>query len=332
MIIDTILRMTQEKLFNTLRRKHAKKAIVEEDYFILVPGDAPVLLVSHLDTVHNKPVKTICRSDNGNILMSPEGIGGDDRCGVFALEKVYQLSKIKPWLLYTCDEEIGGHGAEMFSEMYKENFLPEDISRKISELKLIVEIDRKGHNDAVYYDCDCPELEKYISSKGYKTQYGTFSDISIIAPSLNIAAVNLSSGYHDAHTRHEYINLQQLEKTIKKVLEIVQESVADTFPVYVYKQKKHTWSYANFNRKSASKPWNIYPYSQSMFTDITSETIPKDLPDVYKDMYQSLLEIYTKSEMENLRNKYGNDVIAQLYEEEFGGGYYSAPYPELINF
>ena len=31
----------------------------------------------------------------GNILSSPQGIGGDDRCGVYALVKVHELSAVE---------------------------------------------------------------------------------------------------------------------------------------------------------------------------------------------------------------------------------------------
>ena len=69
------------------------------------------MLVAHLDTVHSQRVHDICKSDDGNILMSPQGIGGDDRCGVFALCNIFQSAQIKPWLLFCCNEEVGGVGA-----------------------------------------------------------------------------------------------------------------------------------------------------------------------------------------------------------------------------
>ena len=162
--------------------------------------------------------------------MSPQGIGGDDRCGVFALLKAYESAQIKPFLLFTCDEEIGGIGASYFCDCFHSKLLPSDLDK----LKLIIEIDRKGFNDAVYYDCNNPDFENYISSKGFKTAIGSFSDISIIAPELGIAAVNLSSGYYNPHTLHEFIHLQHLYSTIDKVVEIIAESNLETFPKFQY--------------------------------------------------------------------------------------------------
>ena len=192
------------------------------------------MLVAHLDTVHEDPVKTICASEDYNILMSPQGIGGDDRCGVMALLKAYELSEKKPFLLFTCNEEIGGVGAEMFAVEYVAGKLPDELD----ELKLIIEIDRKGKKDAVYYDCTNAELENYITSKGFKTAFGSFSDISVIAPELGVAAVNLSSGYYNPHTLHEYINLKHLSRTIAKVVEIIGE--IDNLPKFEYVEGKHS--------------------------------------------------------------------------------------------
>ena len=86
-------------------RRDYRGVVFAKDKFILVCGVAPVMLVAHLDTVHAESVKDICKTDGGNILMSPQGIGGDDRCGVDALNKIYNLSAVKPHLLFTCDEE-----------------------------------------------------------------------------------------------------------------------------------------------------------------------------------------------------------------------------------
>ena len=84
-------------------------------------------------------------------------------------------------------------------------------------LKLIIEIDRRGSNDAVFYQCANIDFEKYIIGKGFKTAQGSFSDILLIAPKLSIAAVNLSSGYYNAHSLHEYIIRSELESTTKKI-------------------------------------------------------------------------------------------------------------------
>ena len=230
--LEDFLRPSQKQLFKRLAKKFKGKTLISKGNFILVRGQAPVMLVAHLDTVHEQPVRDICLSADRNILMSPQGIGGDDRCGVFALVKIYQLAKIKPWLLFCCDEEVGGLGAKKFCLAHQLHQLPKEIDN----LKFIIELDRKGSSDAVYYHCDNPDFEEYISGKGFKTAQGSFSDISLIAPELGIAAVNLSCGYYAAHTLHEYIKRSQLDAVIQKVVDIVVDSFRDDFSKFDYKE------------------------------------------------------------------------------------------------
>ncbi len=105
-----------------------------------------------------------------------------------------------------------------------------NLPAELDALKFLVEIDRRGNNDAVYHDCRNPDFEDYISSKGFVTARGSFSDISLVAPELGVAAVNLSSGYYNAHSLREYINCAELERTIERVLDIVDDAAQDTCP------------------------------------------------------------------------------------------------------
>ena len=79
--LEYFFRPTQRELFAKLRSIYKGRADVCRDSYILVKGEAPVLLVAHLDTVHPKPVKQICRTDDGGMLMSPQGIGGTTGAG-----------------------------------------------------------------------------------------------------------------------------------------------------------------------------------------------------------------------------------------------------------
>lgn len=252
---EKILRKTQEELFKSIAVKN--DAVSSEGAYVYIQGNAPILLIAHLDTVHSESVQVICKSDNGNIWMSPQGIGGDDRCGVYALIKIHAECSIKPHLLFTCDEEIGGIGAKYFTLDYLAGAFKE-----LLRIKLIIEIDRKGKNDAVYYDCSNAKFEEYISSKGFKTAQGVFSDISIIAPALGVAAVNLSSGYYNPHTPHEYINIRHLFNTIAKVKAIVEES--PNLPQFKYEIAE---KYAHFNSIVPRGLKNIYYDDEFDITD-----------------------------------------------------------------
>lgn len=221
-----ILKMKQENLKQFLYEMLKEKGYnpIFRDGFIFAKGETPVMLVAHMDTVHKSEVKEIYVSDCGNIT-SPQGIGGDDRCGIFMIT---QLLQYKPYVLFTEDEEIGGVGAKKFAAAYEKKEI-EEIN-----VKYLIELDRKGCNDMVFYDCDNSEFETYIGSFGWDCRWGTYSDISTIAPVIGVAAVNLSSGYYKAHTTEEIINIDDVTTNIKRVRKLVTASNKDEVPVFKY--------------------------------------------------------------------------------------------------
>ena len=285
--LEDFVRPSQRSLFHQLKKRYSGSTVACSGKFLLVKGQAPVLLVAHLDTVHREAVKTICLSEDGNILMSPQGIGGDDRCGVYALVKLYEQASEKPWLLFTCDEETGAGGAKAFVKMYMDKKLPQGLGN----IKCIIELDRRGKRDAVYYDCGNEDFEQYISSKGFETADGTFSDISLIAPAMEVAAVNLSAGYYFAHTQHEYINRSHLEMVLGKVGEIIRDASEGDFPRYEYIEQ-------------------IYGYG-------ALRAVPKK----YAGLYEILLDCYYPEELEEYREAYGDEILTALYRYAFGVPY-----------
>ena len=311
-MLYNILKMSQKQLFRHIEKLYdGRIAAIERKQYILVRGEAPIMLVAHLDTVHKEPVKTICTSEDRNILMSPQGIGGDDRCGVFSLMSIYKDSKVKPWLLFTCDEEIGGRGAVAFCDDYAKGFLPEELA----DLKMIVELDRKGSDDAVYYDCDNKDFETYITRKGFRTSFGSFSDISYIAPDLGVAAVNLSCGYYNAHTQHEYICVSDMKATIDKVLVIIEDTTCEDAPQYEYVEADYLKSY----QKSWECGGKVYYYSGSKnYSDSAAFSY---VPQAIREEYIALLAYYTVSELEDIRAEMGDTGIMLLYQSECLGGY-----------
>lgn len=218
------------------------------DGYIYAKGNIPVMLCAHMDTVHDKSVSTIWMSDTG-CVWSPQGIGGDDRCGIYAI-LMNITEKYKPYILFTENEEIGCIGAEQFADDVKGGKIDENSI----EINCIIELDRKGSDDSVFYNCDNPEFEKYINSFGFKTSHGSCSDISYIAPALGIAAVNLSCGYYNQHTLNETINLDELYTTIDRVGKIIDDTAVNGTKVFEYIQavthmNDFDWFYRNYKEQ-----------------------------------------------------------------------------------
>lgn len=209
--------------------------IVVEDGFIYAKGDVPILLTAHLDTVHKVQVKRwrVINKKGRHIVKAKDGIGGDDRCGVYMILKVIE-SGYRPSILFCEDEEIGGIGSNKFcGTKYIDD---------LKEMKYLIELDRANGNDAVYYDCDNKDFIKFIDDTiGYKEAFGTFSDISHLAPDCGVAAVNLSCGYYNAHTTSEYVVFEEMERTIEAVKKLL-NTESEKFE-YIESTRHYNWGW-----------------------------------------------------------------------------------------
>lgn len=207
---ETILRLPQMELKKTLKAELKSRGypITDKPGYLYAEGTIPVLLVAHMDTVHRQPVEQICYSADRAVAMSPQGIGGDDRCGVWMILQILRTTNCH--VLFCEDEEVGCIGAKKFTG-----------GSLRPQVNYIVELDRRGNNDAVFYRCDNPEFEDFVTSFGFETAGGSCSDISYIAPYLETAAVNISCGYYCEHQRHEYIHLEEIELNADRVAQMV---------------------------------------------------------------------------------------------------------------
>lgn len=215
-LLEQILSMREMSLIQTLprilERFYDEDSIHATKDYIYVTGDIPITLIAHLDTVHPVPPKNIYHDVKKQILWSPEGLGADDRAGVFSIINIVN-DGYRPSIIFTTKEETGGHGAFALTKDYPNPLVPTNF---------LVELDRQGTDDAVYYDCGNREFERFISSFGFVTDIGSFSDIAIIGFEWDIAAVNLSIGYFNEHTKAEYLCYYDMMHTIQRVQYILE--------------------------------------------------------------------------------------------------------------
>lgn len=189
-----------------LKTKYGQHNFYQTEDYCYAMGDIPILLVAHLDTVWpNKP--TIMVNKDYSLWMGRRGLGADDRAGVYAIIKLIRWG-YKPSILFTTGEEAGGIGAKSFVKDFPEPPIP---------IKYVIEIDRRGRGQAVYYDCANNKFEEYVSSFGFKTHQGIFSDVSFICPYWDVAGVNLSAGYYNEHTEYETLKIDDLNYTLERV-------------------------------------------------------------------------------------------------------------------
>lgn len=271
MSLDQILCLTQDELKQALVNELRELGYgpVNKKGYLYAAGTLPVLLVAHLDTVHKEPVRVICRSDDGNILMSPQGIGGDDRAGVYMALRL--LNQAPCHILFCEDEEIGGQGAQKFAR-----------SSLMPAVNYIVEMDRRGHNDAVFYNCDNRDFVDYVTAFGFEEAFGSFSDISVVAPHLGIAAVNISAGYYNEHQRHEHINLAHMEHNISRILEMVQ-TPTDRFE-YVEREQYgffggqvHLWDRFSGSSDMRDSRKSLMPIPETSYVEVNGRRVDNGL-------------------------------------------------------
>ena len=207
---EQIVGLSQPALKTVMRkylvRKYGIENVKETGDYIIAFGDIPIALVAHMDTVFKQPASEIFYDTRKNVIWSPTGLGADDRAGVFAMVQIIK-SGLRPHIILTTDEEIGGIGATMLGK--------EECPFK--DLRYLIELDRRGENDCVFYDCANEEFIDYVETFGFKESFGSFSDISMIAPEWEVAAVNLSIGYRDEHTTSEVLFVSHMFSTIDKV-------------------------------------------------------------------------------------------------------------------
>lgn len=235
---EKICRMSQKSLKNHIKQKLQMRyeEVIVDDGFVYAQGSFPVLLVAHLDTVHSKLPNMILYDKNQNIVSSPNGIGGDDRCGVYMIFEI--IKKFNCSVLFCEDEEDGGIGAN--------KFVKTDLARTL-DFNYIIEFDRANANDAVFYSCDNYDFEKFITRDFYKINYGTYSDICDIAPVIGCAAVNLSCGYYKAHTKDEYVVLSDMENSIKAACDILARTTQNDKFEYVEYFEYDAWNGYGYN-------------------------------------------------------------------------------------
>lgn len=207
--------MSKQKLV-----KHIEKTstVQGEDCWLYIPKETKgkVCIVAHIDTVFDsdRKIPLIIYDKDKGLVSSPDGLGSDDRAGVYAALKLFNSmpEPYKPFVLLTDFEEVGGYGAQEAMDIFKEG---------LKDCTMFIELDRKGADDAVYYNGEPQEFIDYINFFGFKTSSGSFSDISYLCPELERCGVNLSIGYYHQHSKHEYLNINEMEATIERVKAIL---------------------------------------------------------------------------------------------------------------
>lgn len=207
-------------------------------------------VVSHTDTVHeitNIFVKeTELPNAQGEIKKSlfavdsdgkPTGIGGDDKCGVFAcLTLLKELPNLKA--AFFVSEETGCHGSNKAHTGFFAN-VGYAIQFDAPENWMITEkcfgqvlFDR----DSEFFNiCDIV-LTEHMNPDFMDYMVHPYTDVYALRKSFDISCINFSIGYYNYHTKNEYVVVEDVYNGIeigKKMIELLGNKL-------YYKKKQHT--------------------------------------------------------------------------------------------
>ena len=186
-------------------------------------------IVSHIDqvqTIHSRDFQTIETKD---IIFgySPknkrlEGLGADDKNGVWiCLKCLMKYENIK--VAFFVGEEVGCVGSSKADMDF------------FKDVRFVIQCDRRGSSDLITSICSTEISSKeFIEATGYEAfgyhlEEGMMTDVLTLKENgLQVSAVNLSCGYYDPHSDHEFTVKRDLLNCLSFVEHII-ENCTETY-------------------------------------------------------------------------------------------------------
>jgi hypothetical protein len=223
-------------------------------YVTVGQADTYPLLVSHTDTVHNiiEPGLSVTEEKGKRITTetlpytvkhytnkqkqlcytSPTGVGGDDKCGIYILLRLYLMSQtssdLPPFkMFFPVGEEVGMTGTAHALHMHEDWF---------SNIAYMIEPDRRGRSDIICSDGDtlADDLNDHLSpifkQHGYKITTGSVTDVFKISPVIDRSCFNPSCGYYSPHSADEYIIFPEVLNCLSMIKKVLMHVPVKPYP------------------------------------------------------------------------------------------------------
>lgn len=192
-------------------------------------------VVAHTDTVHHidtiNVMEEMLENQQGILKPSlkayndkgnPTGIGGDDKCGVYAcLELLKELPNLK--VAFFVSEETGCHGSRNADPNFFDNVgyaiqFDAPGNHMVTEYSMGVQMfDSKGE-----FKKTCNEVLTETFEGRHLFQSHPYTDVYALKQSFDFSCINFSIGYYNYHTPHEYVVVEDVYSGIetgKKMIE-----------------------------------------------------------------------------------------------------------------
>jgi putative aminopeptidase FrvX len=192
-------------------------------------------VVAHTDTVHNIDTINVREGllPNAQNQMKPSlkaynddgdptGIGGDDKCGIYAcLELLKELPNLKA--SFFVSEETGCHGSRRADKNFFKNVgyaiqFDAPGNWMVSEFCMGVQL----FDRTTEFFTSCDEVLTEGFDKRQKYQSHPYTDVYALKQLFDFSCINFAIGYYNYHTPNEYVIIEDVYSGIetgKKMIE-----------------------------------------------------------------------------------------------------------------
>lgn len=189
-------------------------------------ADTYPCVAAHLDEIHDPCEREIVIEGDKiftvNRLWNRVGCGADDKNGLWVIINLLHSEPILKVALFVQEERTGDIPGCRGARACDLSFF--------SDVKFVLECDRKGCSDVVYIGkgetllCERDFIpQNLLDYYGYEMVRGGKTDVvELKMRGLEIPMCNIGCGYYDAHKNSEYIMFSELQNCLSFVRDIIQ--------------------------------------------------------------------------------------------------------------
>jgi putative aminopeptidase FrvX len=183
-------------------------------------------VAAHLDEIHTPCEREVVIEGDKiytvDRLWNRVGCGADDKNGLWIIINLLHSEPVLKVALFVQEERMGDIAGCRGARACDLSFF--------SDVKFVLECDRKGRSDVVSIGkddtllCDSDFIPQCLLSKyGYEMVKGGKTDVvELKMRGLEIPVCNIGCGYYDAHKNSEYTMFSELQNSLSFVRDVLQ--------------------------------------------------------------------------------------------------------------
>ena len=183
-------------------------------------------VAAHLDEIHSPCDRDVVIEGDKiftvDRLWNRVGCGADDKNGLWVIINLLHSEPVLKVALFVQEERIGNIAGCRGARACDLSFF--------SDVKFVLECDRKGHSDVVHIGkgetllCEQDFIpQDLLNEYGYEMVKGGKTDVvELKMRGLEIPVCNIGCGYYDAHKNSEYTMFSELQNSLSFVRDVLQ--------------------------------------------------------------------------------------------------------------